>query len=221
MGGEPDQTRSARRSSGGPGRTTVAAPVRSGYTGGMQRAGRAEITRWTTGGVLGLVLLAGCASSSAATPADSSTAPTQTAAAASSEALESLELTRVLPTTAQTLYAAWLDGEQHAAFTGSPATGEAKVGSRHTAWNGYISGEILELTPGERIVMSWRTQQFPEGAADSRVELRFVDTDQGVELTIVHTDIPAGQGTMYEEGWDGHYFQPIEQHYGSSGATSP
>jgi hypothetical protein len=48
------------------------------------------------------------------------------------------------------VYDAFLNPKKHAAFTGSAATGSARVGGRFTAWDGYISGVHRELVKGGR-----------------------------------------------------------------------
>ena len=61
------------------------------------------------------------------------------------------------------VYEAFVDAKKHSAFTGSKATGKGKVGGKFTAWDGYISGKLLELEEGKRIVQEWVTTEWPEG----------------------------------------------------------
>lgn len=126
---------------------------------------------------------------------------------------DSLRASVVLPVDPDTLYLAWIDGEAHAAMTGAPAESDPRVGGRFTAWEGYIEGTHLELVPGERIVQAWRSADFPEGASDSRLELRFEAVPGGCRLTLVHTEIPDGQGPGYEQGWEDYYFEPMAEHF--------
>jgi uncharacterized protein YndB with AHSA1/START domain len=112
------------------------------------------------------------------------------------------------------LYAAWLDGERHGAFTGGTANVESHIGGRHTAWDGYIEGEILELEPNRRIVQSWRSLDFPNDAPYSRLELVMTPTsDGGTEVQLIHSEIPEGQGDDYKEGWVSHYFEPMQRYF--------
>ena len=92
--------------------------------------------------------------------------------------------------------------------------GAGGVGGEFTAWDGFITGQWLELSPGRRIVMRWRTRAFPEDAADSIVEIDFAEAPRGATLTIRHRDIPEGQGADYLGGWDTHYFLPMARHFG-------
>lgn len=127
---------------------------------------------------------------------------------------ESLLVWTVIPgVSPEEVYAAWLDGERHAAMTGGAATSADAVGKQFTAWDGYIAGETLELERGARILQSWRTTEFPAEAPDSLLEILFEETPEGTHVTVVHTRIPAGQGEGYAGGWSDHYFEPMKKHF--------
>jgi uncharacterized protein YndB with AHSA1/START domain len=108
--------------------------------------------------------------------------------------LESFRTAASFPVPPEVVYAAWLDAAKHAKMTGAPATCDARVGGRFTAWDGYIEGTILELEPGARIVQAWRTSEFPAEANDSRVELHLREADGGTQLVLAHSEIPKGRG---------------------------
>jgi activator of HSP90 ATPase len=147
----------------------------------------------------------------------SALSPSQRRAKEEVMAQDSIRVSAVFPTTPQDLYAAWLDSERHGAFTGLTATVESHIGGRHTAWDGYIEGEILELEPDRRILQSWRSLDFPADAPNSRLEVLLHSTsDGGVEMTLVHSEIPEGQGSDYEEGWFEYYFKPMQRYFRGS-----
>ena len=127
--------------------------------------------------------------------------------------MESLELSAHIPASPERVYEAWIHPERHAAMTGGAANGESGEGGAFTAWDGYITGRFLELSPPGRIVMAWRTAEFPEDAPHSRVEIGLVAEGEGTRLTLSHTDIPKGQGERYRTGWDNFYFQPMIRHF--------
>lgn len=128
--------------------------------------------------------------------------------------LESCSVSDLIPASPQAIYEAFLSSEGHAAITGSPAEVDPKVGGKFTAWDGYISGITLELEPHRRIVQAWRTTEFPEDAADSRLELLLEDAPGGTRVTFNHTGIPEGQGESYRQGWLDFYFTPMKAYYG-------
>lgn len=129
-------------------------------------------------------------------------------------AKDTFTLKEVFPVSAQRLYEAWLDSEEHAAFIGGEAGIEPKEGGRFTAWGDYISGKIIRLETNYRIKMKWRTTEFPEDAEDSIVEVRLEDHKDGTQLSLKHQNIPAGQGDKYKEGWQDFYFEPMHEYFG-------
>jgi uncharacterized protein YndB with AHSA1/START domain len=139
---------------------------------------------------------------------------------------ESFEVSTVLPAEPEQVYRAWLDSAGHTAFTGGQAEVEARVGGRFTAWDGYIEGRTLEMQPPGalssgrlRILQSWRTTEFPAGSPDSRLEVLLEKARGGTRITLKHSDIPAGQGAEYAQGWADHYFTPMMRYFsGKKGA---
>src|SRR5690606_31769834 len=114
---------------------------------------------------------------------------------------EALRVTTAVPVAPTTLYFAWLDSTQHSAMTGGAAKLDPTVGATFTAWNGTISGKLVILDLGRRIVMSWRARDFPKDAHDSRVEVHFEGLGAGTRLTVLHTEIPEGLGEATRELW--------------------
>lgn len=119
--------------------------------------------------------------------------------------LESVELVLELPVPPSVLQARWLDPAWHARFTGGAVATFDPASGAYTAWDGYIEGVTLEDSPG-RIVQTWRSGDFAEDDAASRLELVFEPAGAGTRLVLRHSEIPAGQGAMYRTGWEDHYF---------------
>lgn len=127
---------------------------------------------------------------------------------------DTITLSKVFQTSPQQLYRDWLNSEAHSAFTGGDATASEKVGAPYSAWNEYIEGINVELEPSKRIYQSWRSAEFTDKEEDSFVEVRLSPAANGETLlTLTHSNIPAGQGKKYKEGWIEHYFEPMEDYY--------
>ena len=126
---------------------------------------------------------------------------------------EKLKMSAKFAVEPKAVYAAWLSSKGHAEMTGSPAKANAKKGGKFTAWDGYISGKNLELKPGKLIVQAWRTTEFPDGAPDSKLEIRLAKEGQGTKLTLMQTDIPPGQAGEYRQGWLDFYFKPMKKYF--------
>jgi uncharacterized protein YndB with AHSA1/START domain len=122
---------------------------------------------------------------------------------------EALRVSTTIPAAPTTLYLAWLNSEQHSAMTGGTAKIDPQVGGKFTTSDGYVTGKLVILDLGRRIVMSWRTSDFPREAPDSRVEAHFEALGGSTRLTILHTDIPEGQSEKYRASWNEKYFGPM------------
>lgn len=127
--------------------------------------------------------------------------------------IESITVTAVVPATPERVYKAWMSSVEHSEFTGSAAEIDPRVGGKFTAWDGYIRGETIELKPFRRIVQSWRTSDFSEDDNDSRIEVTLNAAEGGTKITLVHADIPEGQGEQYRQGWIDFYFTPLEVYF--------
>lgn len=111
------------------------------------------------------------------------------------------------------LFSAWLNSEEHSAFTGGEAFINNELGTSFTAWDSYIEGDILELEPGKRILHTWRTTDFSANDEYSFLELLFEDIPSGCKLTLNHWNIPQGHGESYKKGWVDHYFIPMTEYF--------
>src|SRR5215831_12960047 len=106
-----------------------------------------------------------------------------------------------------------MDSAEHSAFTGDEAIVVPEVGGEHQSAGGYIKGRTLELNEGSRIVQSWRTTEFPPESPDSRVEITLEPTLGGTLVTLLHTDIPVGQGDRYRQGWNEYYLTRLKTYF--------
>src|SRR4051812_48069573 len=116
-------------------------------------------------------------------------------------ATDSIRVSAVIAASPERLYNAWLSGTEHSAMTGGAASVDPNIGGGFTAWDGYISGETVELIENKKVVQTWRTSEFPAESANSRLEVFFDSVDGGTNVTFVHSDIPSGDGKKYQKGW--------------------
>jgi activator of HSP90 ATPase len=122
-------------------------------------------------------------------------------------------LSEIISARPSDIYDAWLSSKGHAAMTGSSADVDGNVGGAFSAWDGYIFGTTLELTPNQRIVQAWRTTEFPEEAPDSDLEVVLEEVEGGTRLTLTHSDMPEDQIESYRQGWEEFYFLPMKKHF--------
>ena len=125
------------------------------------------------------------------------------------------EVSAVLPGSPTEIYAAWMDSAGHSAMTGAEAHVDPRVGGDFDAWDGYITGRTEALEPGRRIVQSWRTSEFEDAHADSRIEVLLEPVEEGTRVTIRHTNVPDGQLGYERGGWQESYFEPMREYFGA------
>ncbi len=130
---------------------------------------------------------------------------------------EPIVLSELFPVSPEALYAAWLDADAHGAMIGSGATISGHEGGEFTAWDGYISGRFLKLEPGQRLTMSWRSEDYPPEAADSTVEVTLEAVPEGTRMTLRQEAIPPGQRDDYVDGWREFYLEPMLRYFSGSG----
>ena len=125
------------------------------------------------------------------------------------------EVSEEIRATPQQVYDAWLDSDQHSAMTGGEAIVSKIIGDSFTAWDGYIEGKNIDLTPGSSIVQHWRTSEFEDSDEDSLLEIDFKASDGNTILAIRHSNLPK-HGMQYKMGWVENYFDPMKAYFSNS-----
>jgi uncharacterized protein YndB with AHSA1/START domain len=125
----------------------------------------------------------------------------------------SFTLTDIIPAPPAAVYDAWLDSRAHGAMTGAKASQSPRIGAKVTAWDGYISGQNLQLEPGRRIVQSWRTTKFTDADPDSRIAVTLRPVPGGTRLILRHSRVPDGHTSYEEGGWQKSYFAPMKAYF--------
>jgi activator of HSP90 ATPase len=113
--------------------------------------------------------------------------------------------------TPRQIYGALIDSEQHSAFTGAKAKITNGVGSRFSAYGGYITGVTVELAPGKRIVQAWRGKNWPKGAYSIVcIELEAAGKKR-TRLNFSQYGVPDKFHAQISEGWKQNYWIPLKQ----------
>ena len=115
------------------------------------------------------------------------------------------------------IYGALTNPAEHGAFTQTVVTGDAVEGGAYSASSGYILGTFEKLESNKLIVSSWKTTEWPRGAAPSRLEISLEDAGDGTELTMTHSEVPLSQAETYRQGWIDWYWTPLRSYFASKG----
>jgi activator of HSP90 ATPase len=120
------------------------------------------------------------------------------------------KMSAVIPASPAEIYKAWLSTRGHTAMTGSPASVDGKVGGKFSAWDGYIFGKTLALTPNQRIAQAGASEFLTTRLISHRSDLEEVP---GNKITLTHSNIPANQVDSYRQGWEDYYFKPMKEYF--------
>ena len=110
------------------------------------------------------------------------------------------------------VYEALMDSEKHSRFTGAKAVISREVGGAFTAYDGALSGTILELVPDAKIVQSWRGSDdgwVPGHYSTATFSLEAMDP--GTRLTFVQTGVPEQSFEQITQGWQDYYWAKMKQ----------
>lgn len=109
------------------------------------------------------------------------------------------------------VFNALMDQKQHAQFTDSPAKIEYKVGGKFSVWDGYATGETLELVEDRKIVQSWRASDWPEGQF-SKLTIELLPESGKTQLNFVQENVPDDQEDDIAQGWQDFYWKPLKKY---------
>jgi activator of HSP90 ATPase len=129
------------------------------------------------------------------------------------EILKNIRQTATFQANAHDVYEALMDAKKHSGFTGSKAVISRRVGGRFTTYDGYATGENIELVPDQRIVQTWRGDDWPEGLY-SRIMFILEETNGKTQLTFTQTGIPDEQAADITQGWRDYYWKPLKKWLG-------
>ena len=110
------------------------------------------------------------------------------------------------------VYEALMDSGKHSQFTGAKASIDREVGGSFTAYDGALSGSILELVPDTKIVQSWRGSDdgwAPGHYSTATFSLEAIDG--GTRLTLVQTGVPEQSFEQINQGWQDYYWEKMKR----------
>ena len=110
------------------------------------------------------------------------------------------------------VYEALMDSEKHSQFTGAKASISREVGGSFTAYDGALSGAIVELVPDAKIVQTWRGSDdgwVPGHYSTATFSLEAIDG--GTRLTLVQTGVPEQSFEQISQGWETYYWPKMKQ----------
>ena len=114
----------------------------------------------------------------------------------------------VLPAAPEKLFEMYMNPVTHQTITGAPVNIEDQSGAEFRAFDGALTGTILEVIKPRLIIKSWRSINFLDEDPDSTLILSFTsDGDKG-RIDLVHLDVPDQDYDGIDQGWEKYYWTP-------------
>jgi activator of HSP90 ATPase len=116
--------------------------------------------------------------------------------------------TAVLPASADRLFDMYIDPSTHQAITGGFVEIGDERGSKFKAFDGALTGTILEVIKPRLIVQSWRSSAFKADDPDSTLILNFTQEGDEGRIDLIHLDVPDHDFDGVTQGWEKYYWTP-------------
>jgi uncharacterized protein YndB with AHSA1/START domain len=94
-------------------------------------------------------------------------------------------------------------------WTGYPATMEPLPGKEFSLWEGDITGKILEIIYGEKIVQEW---YFNDPNNISVVTIDLKDENKGTRIHLLHSNVPEDAYENMAYGWKEYFFGALKKY---------
>jgi activator of HSP90 ATPase len=114
----------------------------------------------------------------------------------------------VLPASAEKLFEMYLNPSTHSAITGASVDIGDKRGSNFKAFDGALTGTILEVIKPRLIIQSWRSVNFMAADPDSTLILSFTSEEDSGLIDLIHLDVPDQDYEGVNQGWEKYYWTP-------------
>ncbi|MGA8239314.1 MAG: SRPBCC domain-containing protein [Desulfobacterales bacterium] len=114
----------------------------------------------------------------------------------------------VLSASAEKLFEMYMNPLTHQAITGASVDIGDKRGSEFKAFDGALTGTILEVIGPRLIIQSWRSVNFLAEDPDSTLILSFTSEGDEGRIDLVHLDVPDQDYDGVNQGWEKYYWTP-------------
>lgn len=123
-----------------------------------------------------------------------------------------IQIAATLPATPDRLFDMYLDPGEHTGFTGMPATVSAVPGSSFSAFDGVITGTMLQVVPKRLIVQSWRSPHWGPADLDSTLVLTFLADIEGARIELTQVNVVDADFAGVSHGWEKYYWAPWREY---------
>ncbi|HEY1528780.1 MAG TPA: SRPBCC domain-containing protein [Candidatus Angelobacter sp.] len=85
-----------------------------------------------------------------------------------------------------------------------------EAGGAFALFGGHILGRTVEMVLNQRLVQAWRVANWAPGVY-SIVKFELSEQGPSTKLVFDHTGFPQGLGEHLSDGWQEHYWEPLQK----------
>ena len=119
-----------------------------------------------------------------------------------------IQLAASLPAPPDRLFDMYVNPVEHGAFTGAPVSISPTAGSLFQAFDGVLTGTILQVVPKRLIVQSWRSPHWGPEDLDSTLILTFLPEKDGGRIELTQINVVDNDFAGVSHGWEKLYWAP-------------
>ncbi len=103
-------------------------------------------------------------------------------------------------------------------WSGASAEFPLNVGAAYALWDGSIGGEIVDVVPMQKLVQTWKPDDWTR--TDSVVTFLLTPRGKGTRVDLLHVNVEESDFDGTSEGWDIYYLGAIKRMF-EARATKP
>lgn len=123
--------------------------------------------------------------------------------------MDRIEQTYIIDAPPELVWQALTDPELISQWSGAQAEFNAEPGAEYKLWNGDIAGSVVEVVPVNRLVQTWKPNNWT--VEDSIVTFTLSPSDSGTRVDLIHENVQDWDYAGTSEGWDIYYLGVIKK----------
>lgn len=122
--------------------------------------------------------------------------------------LKSIHQTYQINTTLKKVWDALINPKTIEKWGGGPVKMTDKEGEEFSLWGGDIHGTNLEVEPDKKLVQAWYGGDWD---IPSKVTFNLKEKGEGVEVELIHENVPENDAEDIDDGWQQFYLGSIKR----------
>lgn len=123
--------------------------------------------------------------------------------------MQTIKMTILIKADVSSVWEALTDPDVIARWGAGPAEMTDQEGTNFSLWKGDIHGRNLYVVPEEKLVQEWYAGKWDQ---PSKVTLTLAPIDKGVQIDLLHENVPDNEVKEIKQGWEDYYLGPMKEY---------